>query len=145
MRYFNTFGPVNAAEHYVVPRSDLVTDLVAQIERGTYFTIYAPRQMGKTTLLRHLADVLYEKRDYLPVTLSFEAFESWPVVDFLEEVGDWLGSEIQQQLQAISHPKLGEVEALLAQTPPVDYRGFLRFFRQLAQLAPDVKVVLVID
>lgn len=145
IRSFNTHGPVNAAEHYVVPRNELVTDLVAQIERGTYFTIYAPRQMGKTTLLRRLVDVLSGKSGYLPVSLSFEAFESWPVADFLAEFGDWLGSEIQQQLQAISHPKLGDIQALLSQTPPVNYRGFLRFFRQLRQLAPDVKVVLVID
>jgi len=55
MRYFNTLGPVNQTEHYVVSRRELITDLVMQIERGTYFTLYAPRQMGKTTLMRDLA------------------------------------------------------------------------------------------
>jgi len=51
MRYFNTYGPVNVQEHFVVPRDALVTDRVAQIEQGSYFTVYAPRQMGKTTLI----------------------------------------------------------------------------------------------
>ncbi|OAD24021.1 hypothetical protein THIOM_000132, partial [Candidatus Thiomargarita nelsonii] len=83
MRYFNTYGPVNETEHYVVPRSELVTALITQIERGTYFTIYAPRQMGKTTLLRRLAEVLDEKPDYLPLTFTFEAFESAPVAGFI--------------------------------------------------------------
>jgi len=70
MRYFNTFGPVNQTEHYVVSRRELITDLVAQIERGTYFTLYAPRQMGKTTLVRHLSEELLDKPDYLPFMLS---------------------------------------------------------------------------
>jgi predicted AAA+ superfamily ATPase len=51
MRYFNTYGPVNVQEHFVVPRDALVTDRVAQIEQDSYFTVYAPRQMGKTTLI----------------------------------------------------------------------------------------------
>ncbi len=58
MRYFNTHGPVNETEHYVVARHALVTDLAAQISQGKYFTIFAPRQKGKTTLLQRLRDVL---------------------------------------------------------------------------------------
>lgn len=55
MRYFNTHGPVNPEEHYFVPRQALVDHLVAQIERGKFFTLYAPRQMGKTTFLRQFS------------------------------------------------------------------------------------------
>jgi len=44
-----------------VPRRELVAELTAQIEQGTYFTIYAPRQMGKTTLLQQLQDILQER------------------------------------------------------------------------------------
>ncbi len=78
-RYFNTYGPVNETEHYVVPRHQLIGEIVSQIERGTYFTIYAPRQMGKTTLLRQLQEVLRHKSSYLPITLSFQRFESWTI------------------------------------------------------------------
>jgi len=75
MRYFNTHGPVNAQEHYVVPRRALVEQLTAQIEQGKFFTIYAPRQMGKTTLLRALDEELDLRPDYLSLALSFEAYE----------------------------------------------------------------------
>ena len=34
MRYFNTHGPVNETEHYVVPRKELVTEIAAKIEEG---------------------------------------------------------------------------------------------------------------
>jgi len=33
MRYFNTHGPVNEIEHYVVTRSELISDLVAQTSK----------------------------------------------------------------------------------------------------------------
>ena len=87
MRYFNTHGPVNASTHFVVPRTALVNHLVEQIDAGHYFTIYAPRQMGKTTLLYSLVDRLAAQPDFVPVFLSFQAFEnsegscsgkSWP-------------------------------------------------------------------
>ena len=58
MRYFNTHGPVNAEEHYVVSRQALLSDLLTQIESGKYLTIYAPRQMGKTTLLTQMVESL---------------------------------------------------------------------------------------
>ena len=145
MRYFNTLGPVNEKEHYVVPRSELIANLVAQIERGTYFTIYAPRQMGKTTLLGRLAEVLRERVDYLLLTFSFEAFEGWSETDFFAEFGEWLGTEISIGLQAASHPNSEAVQALVTNTPPVDYRSLWRFSRMLQQLVPDVKIVMIID
>jgi hypothetical protein len=145
MRYFNTLGPVNETEHYVVPRRELITDLVAQIEQGKYFTIFAPRQMGKTTLLRRLSERLQTQPHYLPITLSFEAFENWSEEDFLYELGDWLGSEILLGLQTISHPKICDVQPLLTTTRQTDYPGFWRFFRQLRSLIPQIKVILIID
>ena len=36
MRYFNTYGPVNEQEHYVVSRSVLLTEIAAQVEVGHY-------------------------------------------------------------------------------------------------------------
>ena len=50
MRYFNTYGPVNEKEHYIVPRRELLDMLTEQVSAGSYFTVFAPRQMGKTTL-----------------------------------------------------------------------------------------------
>ncbi|MFN8487734.1 MAG: AAA-like domain-containing protein [Caldilineaceae bacterium] len=84
MRYFNTYGPVNEQEHYVVSRSTLLTELATHVMAGRYFTIYAPRQMGKTTLLQRLAATLQQQPNFLPVVLNFEAFEGWSVEDFLQ-------------------------------------------------------------
>jgi hypothetical protein len=57
MRIFNSYGPVDPAEHYCVERKKLVDQcakqLVGNIEKeGHYFTIWGPRQTGKTWLYR---------------------------------------------------------------------------------------------
>lgn len=145
MRYFNTFGPVNPAEHYVVPRGELVADLVAQIERGSYFTIYAPRQMGKTTLLERLREVLSERSDYLPVTFSFEASEEAPVDAFLDAFYEDLAECILEALQGTSHAQVSNVRKLLANKPSVDFYAFRNLFRALNKLTPELRLVVIID
>jgi len=57
MRIFNSYGPVNPKKHYFVPRKTLVEkctqSLIADPEdSGHYFTIWGPRQTGKTWLYR---------------------------------------------------------------------------------------------
>ena len=110
MRYFNTHGPVNAEQHYVVSRQLLVNELVAQIDQGKYFTIFAPRQMGKTTLLRNLEELLTQNPACLPIPLSFERFESWSATDFMDDVGELIDYHINQVLQSNEHPQSQEIK-----------------------------------
>ncbi|MFZ4661508.1 MAG: AAA-like domain-containing protein [Caldilineaceae bacterium] len=145
MRYFNTHGPVDVAQHYVVTRQLLIDKLSAQIDQGKYFTIFAPRQMGKTTLLRNLDEMLAANPLYLPIPLSFERFESWSVTAFLDEVGELIAYHINQALQKSGHPQTQAIDLLLKEQPPRSYQAFERFFRSLYRIAPDLKVVLIID
>ena len=60
MRYFNTEGPVEEGEHYLVPpltRVDL-DEILTLVRRKKYFVLHAPRQTGKTTILLALRDLL---------------------------------------------------------------------------------------
>ncbi len=53
MRFFNTSGPVVAADHYCVPpleRIDL-DKILSLIGDKRYFVLHAPRQTGKTSAL----------------------------------------------------------------------------------------------
>jgi hypothetical protein len=57
MRHFSSYGPVDPRFHFCVERRDLVERCVAQLagepgEGGHFFTIWAPRQTGKTWLMR---------------------------------------------------------------------------------------------
>ena len=63
MRSFNTAGPVDAADHYLIaPLSRIDLDEVLGLVRDKkFFVLHAPRQTGKTTALLALAEVLNER------------------------------------------------------------------------------------
>ena len=60
MRFFNTTGPVVAADHYCIPplaRLDL-DELLRLVRDKRYFVLHAPRQTGKTSALLALRERL---------------------------------------------------------------------------------------
>lgn len=57
-RYFNTSGPNIPEEHYTLMRDKLIGKGMNMVERKRYFTIWAPRQTGKSTYFRQLANRL---------------------------------------------------------------------------------------
>lgn len=71
MRYFNTSGPCYPEEHYTVMREALIRKGQQMIEAGRYFTIFAPRQSGKTTYF-HLLLASLPTKNYTPIWISFE-------------------------------------------------------------------------
>lgn len=59
MRRFHSYGPVNARLHFCVPRTELIETCLNSLighpeEGGHYFTIWGPRQTGKTWLMRQV-------------------------------------------------------------------------------------------
>ncbi len=62
MRRFSSYGPVNPKANFCVPRRALVERCVEALvgspeeEGGHYFTIWAPRQTGKTWVMRRAID-----------------------------------------------------------------------------------------
>ena len=144
MRYFNTHGPVNVQEHYVVPRQALVEQLTAQIEQGKFFTIYAPRQIGKTTLLNALEATLRPRPTYLPIVLNFEAYESWAVEQFWEDVALLINEDLEAWAQTVEQPVRSALQTFLAGAPIADEQSFRSFFRGLVKVTPTLKVVLIL-
>ncbi len=139
MRYFNTHGPVNAREHFVVPRDELATNIVAQIEQGSSFTIYAPRQMGKTTLLRRLTTMVNETPGLVAMSLSFEAFEGWTVADFLHGFSLDLKREIESQGTLIANRDPFEIN------PAHSFFAMRELFFDLHHLLAPLRIALLVD
>jgi predicted AAA+ superfamily ATPase len=57
-RYFNTSGPNILKKHYTLMRESLVERGENLVKDDRYFTIWAPRQSGKSTYFRLLATEL---------------------------------------------------------------------------------------
>ena len=71
-RWFNTAGPCNPANHYMVPVASRLPQVHELVERQSYFIVHAPRQIGKTTTLVALAQELTASGRYTAVLLSME-------------------------------------------------------------------------
>lgn len=72
-RYFNTAGPCQPDVHYMLPPTRRLGDLLPFIERRNYYVIHAPRQSGKTTALRALAQELRDGGRHAALHVSCES------------------------------------------------------------------------
>src|SRR5436305_6795394 len=73
MRFFNTAGPCDPADHYLLPPERRLPGVPELIERKLYFVIHDPRQSGKTTLVQTLARSLTANGSYTALLASCEA------------------------------------------------------------------------
>jgi hypothetical protein len=122
MRFFNTAGPVNCADHYCLPpleRFDLaaILNLIAQRK---YFVLHAPRQTGKTSALLALREYLNAEGRYRCLYVNFEVAQGYRdevnqgLVALLQEIGqqarwtlgDQTAEAIARDLIAQSAPSL---------------------------------------
>jgi len=82
MRVFNTSGPNIPERHYTIERADLISKGSKLVETERYFTIWAPRQTGKSTYFMQLAEKLIEK-GYKVAHINFENYKNASLDSFL--------------------------------------------------------------
>ena len=78
MKFFNTAGPVNAADHYLVPPLSRINldEVLMLIDQKKYFILHAPRQVGKTSLLLALLEHLNREGKYYCLYINVEAAQA---------------------------------------------------------------------
>ncbi|MFC5821430.1 ATP-binding protein [Nonomuraea harbinensis] len=75
-KYFNTTGPCSPLHHYILPPTQRLPQARELIEMDRYFVLHAPRQTGKTTMLRTLASELTAEGDMAALMFSCERAKS---------------------------------------------------------------------
>jgi hypothetical protein len=88
--------------NYYVPRTALVAEGLKKVEQWRYFTIFAPRQSGKTTYFQFLIEAIKkEKPEWLPLWVSFESFGNLSEEDFLtlfyRQIEDFFHSTFERE------------------------------------------------
>ena len=115
MRYFNSSGPNIIDQHYTLMRPELVLKGLDNVHKERYFTIWAPRQTGKSTYFRLLATEL-EKEGYKVVCLDCKHFDTVTVEVFLEafhlQLKQALGIEIQSDSVVATFNKIMNIKNL---------------------------------
>jgi len=95
MREFNTSGPNIPSRHYTIERTNLIEKGINLVKNERYFTIWAPRQTGKSTYFRQLADKLTEQ-GYKVAHINFENYKNADLKSFLDRL-IWKLEEFWQQ------------------------------------------------
>jgi type II secretory pathway predicted ATPase ExeA len=101
MREFNTSGPCDPALHYTVMREALMLEGKKKVNKGRFFTLFAPRQAGKTTFFKLLLNEL--EKDFTTVWISFENLKTASKAEFYQALNHKLHRglskyEIQSEL-----------------------------------------------
>ncbi|MEZ4864495.1 MAG: AAA-like domain-containing protein [Caldilineaceae bacterium] len=129
MRIFNTSGACVPEEHYTVMRQALVAKGETLVAQGRFFTIFAPRQSGKTTyfqlLFRRLTPL-----GYITIRVSFEGMKTLSRSKFYQVFGQRLARGLIEQ----------GIETKFSFADQTDFQTSLETNRW-----PDQKLVLVID
>ncbi len=128
-RYFNTSGPCDPALHYTVLREPLIEKGRRKVEQGRFFTIFAPRQSGKTTYFQQLIKRL-EGESLTPVWVSFENLKSATSQMFYLDFSRQLKRRIQALGTCLDLPITNPVELGM-------------FFEDIRSVIPPL--VLIID
>ncbi len=154
-RYFNTSGPNRLDKHYTLEREYLIDKGSELVIEERYFTIWAPRQTGKSTYFRMLAQKL-EEQEYQVTHVNVENYKEAPSSAFFnylfrkieENWGIKLKStnfgDLQNDIAAVKDRKfiliIDEIEGL---NP--DYFGqFLHTIRNLYQFRDEHSLKSVI-
>ena len=83
MKQFNTSGPNIFDKHYTISRSIYLNRGTDLVKDDRYFTIWAPRQTGKSTYFRQLAEVL-NGLGYEVAHINFENYKDESIEAFLK-------------------------------------------------------------
>jgi hypothetical protein len=103
-RSFNTAGPCLPEDHYLLAPERRLGEVRSLIEAKAYFVIHAPRQTGKTTLIRALSRALTTEGRHAAISVSLESFTEPDVSAMLPQMIVAITEAAKQQLPEALRP-----------------------------------------
>ncbi len=148
-RAFENSGTVNPLSSYYVPVGNVTNtknqDLKTMIDLGRNFSIFAPRQSGKTTFLEMLREELHQDKTYVVVFLSFQDHHNLGREKFYAEIERNLFPQLLNRLKDILCDKTESVSNFLKTHHLTDNISFRALFEELNRILQFKKIVVLID
>jgi len=149
-RTFEFTGFVDPEKSYYVNNLDDVVnwngqDMKTMVDNGRYFSIFSPRQSGKTTFFHMFSKSLDKNPDYIFILMSFENCENYSPKTFYHHIQDELYDQLIHRLKDIKCNQLKQVNNYLNKTKLTNSYSFYLFFKKLNQIIIQKKIVIFID
>jgi hypothetical protein len=148
-RMFEDAGLVDPRSAYHVDLERVVNtknhDLKTMVDRGRYFSIFAPRQSGKTTFFEGFCADIKKDPAYVPILLSFQDSRRLDKATFYGLIQEAICEQLLERLEEIHCENLVVVRDLLNTHYISDHISFRKLFEELNRLLELKKILIFID
>ena len=146
---FEDAGLVDPRSAYHVDLERVVNtknqDVKTIVDRGRYFSIFAPRQSGKTTFLEGFCLELEKDSTYVPIILSFQRYKSLDKQTFYQQIQKELYTQLTNRLTSVDCRCLVAAVSYLDSHQLTNHISLGELFEELSQLLELKKIVVLID
>lgn len=148
-RIFEDSGVVNPENAYYVSIDNVTNtkkqDIKTIVDQGRFFSIFAPRQSGKTTFLEGICSDLEKDPTYITIRLSFQDNSDLDKQKFYSLVENYLYNQLITRLQEVGCDKTETVKEFLENYHLTDNISFRVLFEELNRKIEFKKIVIFID
>ncbi|MCP4148893.1 MAG: hypothetical protein GY757_14195 [bacterium] len=148
-RFFEDSGNVDPEESYYVPLDNVTNaknqDIKSMVDSGRYFSIFSPRQSGKTTFLEEFCCLLNKDRTYIALPLSFQEYKNIEPAQFYKFLEMDLYSKLLDRLKILECEKLDEVNRFLESHHLTNHISVRLLFENLNRIIQFKKIIIFID
>jgi hypothetical protein len=148
-RMFEDAGLVDPRSAYHVELERVANtknqDLKTMVDRGRYFSIFAPRQSGKTTFFKGFCRKLEKDPLYVPILLSFQDYKNLSVQRFYQLIQKSINKQLISRLKLVGCPQLDAIKSYLDSHILSDHISFREMFDELNGIVKQKKIVIFID
>jgi hypothetical protein len=148
-RIFEDSGSVNPEQSYYVPLENVTNtkkqDIKTMVDLGRYFSIFAPRQSGKTTVFKRICQELQKDPTYIAIVLSFEDFKNLDKTEFYPLLEMELYDQLLNRLKEVNCEKVEAINQFLQNHHLTNHISFRLLFENLNRIIQQKKIVIFID
>jgi len=148
-RIFEDSGTVDSKMSYHVELENVVNtknqDIKTMVDMGRYFSIFAPRQSGKTTFFKGFSSKLEKNPAYVSMFLSFQAYKNVDRQRFYQLIQKEIYNQLINRLNAVNCSKLDAIKVCLDSHNLTDHISLSELFEELNRIIEFKKIVIFID
>ena len=146
---FEDSGVVDPHMSYHISLEDVVSkrkqDIKTLVDLGRYFSIFAPRQSGKTTFFEDFCHELEKDTAYVAILLSFQDYKAIDVSTFYTLIQEAIYEQLLRRLQEVNCKNIEAVRTLLSTHHITHHISFRKLFERLNTVIPPKRIIIFID
>jgi len=120
-------------------------DIKTMVDLGRYFSIFAPRQSGKTTYFEDFCHKLKKDPTYIPILLSFQDYKELDKGTFYGLIQEGIYEQLLQRLDEVHCKNVEAVSGLLSTHHITDHISLRKFFEKSNNVIPPKRIIIFID